>query len=130
MSFLVAPCRDFNGAVGVRIGVDDAGGFKRVDDAERPIEPAREILALKMRSGQQFRSGPCTRAEYVADAVDRSSKPRLGKPPGKPLQRAHMRFGKSRPVNAGLVGAEATERGEIRQDPGAIDAIFRHEAQP
>jgi len=46
MSFLIAPCRDFDGAVDGRIGIDRAGGFERIDDAERAVEPACEILAL------------------------------------------------------------------------------------
>ena len=71
MSFLIAPCRDFNGAVDVRVGIDDAGGFEGIHDAKRPIEPAREILAFEMRPGQQFRSGFCAGAEHIADAVDR-----------------------------------------------------------
>src|SRR5439155_4163845 len=50
MSFLVAPCRNFDGAVCVRIRIDDAGGFERIHDAKRPIEPAREILTFEMRS--------------------------------------------------------------------------------
>jgi hypothetical protein len=35
-------------------------------------------------------------------------------------------------VNAGLVGADAAERMEVRKDPGAIgvQAIVRHEWQP
>src|SRR5207247_2133184 len=39
MSFLIAPCRDFDGAVCVRIRIDDAGGFERIHNAKRPIEP-------------------------------------------------------------------------------------------
>ena len=78
MSFLIAPCRDFDGAVDGRIRIDDAGGFKRVDDTERPVEPACEILTLKMRSREQFRSRLCTAAQHVADAVDLGSKQCLG----------------------------------------------------
>ena len=48
MSFLVAPGCDFDGAFGIRIGIDDAGGFERIDDAERSIEPARIVLAFEM----------------------------------------------------------------------------------
>ena len=132
MPFLVAPCRDFDGAVGVRVGIDNSGGFEGIDDAKRPIEPAGEILAFEMRSGQQFRPGFCTRAEHIADAVDRGGEPRLGKPLRQPLQRAHMRLGEGRLVDAGLVGADAAERVEIRKDPSAIGVrrIVRHEAQP
>ena len=78
MSFLIAPCRDFNGAVDVRVGIDDAGGLEGIDDAKRPIEPAREILAFEMRPGQQFRSGFCACAEHIADAVDCSGESCLG----------------------------------------------------
>src|SRR5260370_21160703 len=92
MSFLIAPGRDFDGAICVRVGIDDSGGFERIYDAKRPIEPAREILAFKMRSSQQFRSGFCACAEDIADAVHRRSEAGLGKPLGKPLQRAHMRL--------------------------------------
>jgi hypothetical protein len=82
-----------------------------------------------MRSGQQFRSGFCAGAEDVADAVDISSEPCLGKPLRKPLQRAHMRLRESRLVNAGLVGTDGTERIKIREDPSAINvqAIARHQ---
>jgi hypothetical protein len=132
MPFLIAPCRDFDGAVCVRIRIDDAGGFERIHHAKRPIEPAREILAFEMRSGQQFRSGFLTGAEYIADAVDIGGKRCLGKPLRKPLQRAHMRLRESRLVNAGLVGADAAERMEVRKHPGAIDvrAVVRHKPQP
>jgi len=44
--------RELDGAFGVRIGIDDAGGFQRIDDAKRPVEPARVILAFEMRPGQ------------------------------------------------------------------------------
>jgi hypothetical protein len=121
MSFLVAPCRDFDGAVDVRVGIDDASGFEGIDDAERPIEPAREILALEMRPGQQFRSGFRSCAEYIADTVDCGGEPCLGKPLRQPLHRAHMRLRESRLVDAGLVGADAAERIEIRQHPGAVE---------
>ena len=57
MSFLVAPRCDFDGAVDFRIRIDDAGGFERIDDAQRTIEPAGIILAFEMRAGQQFCSG-------------------------------------------------------------------------
>jgi hypothetical protein len=88
-----------------------------------------------MRSGQQFWSGLCAHTgevtEDVADAVDRGSEPGLPKPLGKPHQRAHMRLGERRPVNAGLVGADATERIEIGKNPAAIDiAIVKHEQRP
>src|SRR4051812_19065991 len=46
MSFLIAPRRDFDGAVCVRVGIDDAGGFKGKHDAKRTVEPAREVLAF------------------------------------------------------------------------------------
>ena len=85
MAFLVAPGRDFDGAVDVRIGIDDAGGFERIDDAERPIEPAGVILAFEMRARQQFRSGFRAGAEHVADAVDLGRKAGLGKPLRQPL---------------------------------------------
>ena len=74
MSFLIAPCRDFDGAVDGRIGIDHARGFERVDDAEWAVEPACEILAFKIRSGEQFWSCLCTAAEHVADAVDHGGK--------------------------------------------------------
>src|SRR5450759_5907467 len=53
MSFLVAPCCDFDGALDARLGIDHAGGFEGVDDAERSIEPAGEILTFEVGSGQQ-----------------------------------------------------------------------------
>ncbi len=121
MSFLIAPCSDFDSAFCARIGIDHAGGFKGIDDAKRPIEPARVILAFKVRPGQQFCSGFCAGAEHVADAVDRSGEPGFRKLLGQPLQRSHMRFGESRLVNARLVCANATERIKIRKNPSTID---------
>ena len=80
MSFLIAPCCDFNGAIDARIGIDYAGGLQGIDDAKRPIEPARKILAFEMRAGQQFRSGFRACTKYVADAVDLGGKQCFGKP--------------------------------------------------
>ena len=48
MSFLIAPGRNFYRAVCARLGIDDAGGLERIDDAERPIEPACVVLAFQM----------------------------------------------------------------------------------
>ena len=70
MSFLVAPRRDLDGAFDIGIGIEHAGGFQRIDDAKRPVEPARIVLAFEMGAGQQIRSGPCAGAEQIADAVD------------------------------------------------------------
>ena len=50
MTFLVAPCGDFDRAVDAGIAVDDARGFQRIDHAERPIEPACMVLAFEMRA--------------------------------------------------------------------------------
>ena len=52
MPFLVAPGRNFDRAVCRRIAIDDAGGFERIDHAERSIEPARVVLAFQMRACQ------------------------------------------------------------------------------
>ena len=54
MPFLVAPGCNFDRAVCVRIAIDDAGGFERIDHAERPIEPARVVLAFEMRPANSF----------------------------------------------------------------------------
>src|SRR4029077_17519282 len=48
MSFLVAPGCDLDSAFGIRIGIEDTGGFERIDDAEGSIEPARIVLAFQM----------------------------------------------------------------------------------
>jgi hypothetical protein len=56
MSFLIALCRNFNGAVDSWIGIDEACGFERIDDAKRPVQPAGEVLAFQMRPRQQFAS--------------------------------------------------------------------------
>ena len=128
MTFLIAPRRNFDSAFGGGIGIDDAGSFERVDDAKRSIEPARIILAFQVRAGQQFGPGFWTVAEHIANAVDRGGEAGLGKPPGQPFQRAQMRLGERRLVNAGLVGADVAQRMEIGQDAGAIE--FRHEPQP
>ena len=129
MSFLIAPRRDFNGAFEVRVGIENARGFEGVHDAKRPIEPARVVLAFEMRPGQQPGSGLRTGAQHIADAVDRSGQPGLGQPLHQPLQRAQMRLGEGRLVNSGFVGADATQRSEIRKDPGAIGlkAMVRHD---
>ena len=52
MPFLVAPGRNFDRAACIRIAIDDAGGFERIDHAERSIEPARVVLAFQMRPRQ------------------------------------------------------------------------------
>jgi hypothetical protein len=70
MSFLIAPCCDFNGAADGRVGVDDAGGFQCVDHAKRAIKPAGKILTFEMRSREQFRPTLRACAENVADTVD------------------------------------------------------------
>ena len=54
MPFLVAPGRHFDRAACIRIAIDDAGGFERIDHAKRSIEPARMVLAFEMRSRQQL----------------------------------------------------------------------------
>ena len=129
MSFLIAPGRDLNSAVEVRVGIEKAGGFEGIDDAKRSIEPARVILTFEMRPGQQPGPGFRACAEHIADAVDRSSQPCFGQPLRQPFQRAQMRLGEGRLVNPGLVGADATQRSEIRKDPGAIGlkAMVRHD---
>src|SRR3954451_24893469 len=108
VAFLVAPCRDFDGAFDLRIAVDHAGRFEGIDDAKRPVEPARKVLTFEVRSRQQLWPGFVASSEYVADAVGRRVKPRVGKLPGQPLQREHMRLGKSGLVHASLVSADAT----------------------
>src|ERR1700733_7570070 len=129
MSFLIAPGSDFNGAFDIRVGIENARGFEGVHDAKRPIEPARVVLAFEMRPGQQPGPGFRTGAQHIADAVDRSGQPGLGQPLRQPLQRAQMRLGEGRLVNPGFVGADATQRSEIRKDPGAIGlkAMVRHD---
>src|SRR5436309_716193 len=96
MALLVAPCRDLDGAIHIRIAIDHAGRFEGIDDAKRPIEPARKILTFEVRSSQQFWPGSVAGSEHVADSVDRRVQPRLGKFFGKPLQREHKRLGKCR----------------------------------
>src|SRR5690242_21741211 len=48
MAFLIAPGRKLDRAVYVLIGIDDAGGFERIDHTERPIEPACMVLTFQM----------------------------------------------------------------------------------
>ena len=122
MAFLVAPCCDLDRAMNVRIRIDDAGGFERIDHAERSIEPARIVLAFQMRARQQFRPGLRAGSDDVADAVDFAREVRLGEPLRQPLERAHMRFRERRLVNAGLVGADGAERIEIGKDASTIHA--------
>jgi hypothetical protein len=116
MAFLVAPRRDLDGAFDIGIGIEHAGGFQRIDDAKRPIEPARIVLAFEMGACQQLRSGFCASAEYVADTVDGGGEVGFRQSRGQPLQRAHMRFGEGRLVHAGLVGADGAQRVEIGED--------------
>ena len=121
MAFLVAPGRDFDGAMPRGIGIDDAGSLQRIDDAERAIEPSGVVLAFKMGAGQQFRSRPGAGAQHIADAVDVSRQPGVGQLLRKPVQRADMRLGEGRLVHAGLVGADGAERIEIGENAGAVD---------
>ncbi len=65
--------------------IDDAGGLERIDHAERPIEPARVVLAFEMRPRQQLRPGLRAGAEDVADAVDLAREAGLGKALHQPL---------------------------------------------
>ena len=85
MSFLIAPCRDFDRAAKVGVGIDDAGGLQRIDDAKRPIEPARIILAFEMRAGQQLsvRISCLSRSHCRCHRLSRPA--RLGQALGKPL---------------------------------------------
>ena len=53
MSFLVAPRSDLDGAFDIGIGIEHARRFQRIDDAKRPVEPARIVLAFEMGAGQQ-----------------------------------------------------------------------------
>src|ERR1700722_7129168 len=132
MSFFVAPSRDFDGAVGIVVGIDDAGGFEGIDHAKRSIEPAREILALEVRAGQQLWSRSCAGAEHIADAVDFGAEPGLRQPLRQPLQRVHMRWRECRLVNAALVSADVAQRMEISEHAGAVEMRtgVRHEVQP
>ena len=122
MPFLVAPGRNFDGAIYIRIAIDDAGGFERIDHAERSIEPACVVLAFQMRPRQQFQPRLRAGAEDVADAVDLAREAGVGKPLHQPRQRGEMRLGESRLVNAGLVGADRTQRVKVGEDAGAIGA--------
>jgi hypothetical protein len=121
MAFLVAPGCDLDGALDVRVGIDDSGGFERIDDPERTVEPAGIILAFEMRTRQQFWSRFRAGAEHIADAIDLGGQSRLGEPLHQPLQRAHMRLGKGRLVHAGLVGADGAECIEVGEDAGAVE---------
>jgi hypothetical protein len=94
MAFLVAPGGDLDRAGRVRIGIDDARSFGRIDHTKRSIEPAGVVLAFEMRARQQLRPGFAAGAEDVADAVDVGHEAGLGQPLRQPFQRAHMRFEK------------------------------------
>src|SRR5262249_29778335 len=132
MTFLVAPRGDLDGTVEIRVAIERARGFQRIDHAERPIQPAGIILAFEMRAREQFGAGFRARAEHIADAVDGGGEARLRKARRQPFQRAHMGFGEGRLVHTGLVGADRTQRVEIGKDTGAIgaSAIVRHGARP
>src|SRR5262249_41984244 len=55
MAFLVAPGRDLDGAGNGGIAIQHAGRFERIDNAQGAVEPARIVLALKVRSREQLR---------------------------------------------------------------------------
>src|SRR4051794_4650772 len=120
MALLIAPCRNFNGTLYVRIGIDDAGGLERIHNAERSIEPASKILAFEMRPGQQFWSGRFSGSQDVADAIDLGGEPCLSQPSHKPIKRVHMGLGKGWFVNAGLICADRPERIQIGQHPSTV----------
>jgi len=106
MPFLVTPGGDFDRALGGGVGIDHARCFKGIDHAKWSIEPAGEILAFEMRAGEQFRSRFAACAQHVTNAVDFGGEAGLGQSLSQPLQRAHVRFGKGRPVDAGSVRAD------------------------
>jgi hypothetical protein len=131
MSFLVAPCRDFDGAIDISIGIDHARGLERVNDAEGTIEPAGIILTFEMRAGEYFRASLRAGAKHIADAVDGCGQFRAGKLLDQPPKRLHMGLRKGRLVHAGLVGADGPQRVEIGEHPGAVDGgEIRHQLQP
>src|SRR6516225_2555876 len=97
-----------------RVGIDDSSRLERIDHAKRTVEPAGEVLAFKMGACQELRSGFRARAEHVADTIDLRGQPSAWKLLDQPPQRAHMRLGKCRPVNAAFVGADFPQCIEIR----------------
>src|SRR5579872_2342594 len=85
VTFLVAPRGDFHRAIDVRITIDHARRFKRIDHTKRTIEPAGEILALQMRAREQLRSCFAADPEHVADAVDLGVETGFRQFPGQPV---------------------------------------------
>src|SRR4051794_19047117 len=92
MAFLVAPGGDFDSALGGGIWIEHAGGFQRVDDPERPIEPASIVLALQVRAREQFWPGLGAGAEHISDAVDFGCKAGVRQLLRQPLQGVHVRL--------------------------------------
>ena len=132
MSLLVAPAGNLDGALHGGIRVENPRGLERVDDAERAIEPAGVVLALQVRTGQQFRPGLGAGSENVADAVDRPGELGLGELLDEPFQRELVRLRKGRLVHAGLVGAKGAQRMEIGEHALSVGAGLgvRHVRQP
>ena len=114
-------------------GLMHAGGFERIDDAKRPIEPARVVLAFEMRSGQQFRSGLCAGAEHIADAVDLGGEAGLGKPlaPATPANAyAARRRSACERRSCRRRCARSALRSARTRAPFALRRSVRHEPQP
>jgi hypothetical protein len=76
--FLVRPGGDVDRDAGrAWIFAECPRDFQSVDDAERPIEPARMVLGFGVRANQELRPGGARSAEDIADAVDLRLEPPL-----------------------------------------------------
>ena len=129
MAFLVGPGDRLDSEpVERRIGGEGPRQLKRVDDAERAVEPAPAGLRLAMRADEEPPRGMRVTANDIADAVDDRVETGRGELLGEPVTRGDILLRIGRPVHAGLVAAKIGEPLQIREDPFTIG--LRHSCAP
>jgi len=130
MPFLIAPCRDFDGAVCVRIRIELRGRLRAHTRRQRAHRASREILAFEMRSGNNFgrifvlvpSTLPMRRYQRRALLQEAAAQATPASAYAAPRKSACERRS---------CRCRCAERMEIRKHPRAIDvrAIVRHEPQ-
>ena len=129
MAFLVGPGDRLDSEpVERRIGGEGPRQLKRVDDAERAVEPAPAGLRLAVRSDEEPPRPVRVAADDIADAVDDRVETGRCELLGEPVARGDILLGIGRPVHAGLVAAKIGEPLQIREDPFTIG--LRHSCAP
>src|SRR5580698_6609218 len=123
--FLIRPGRDVDCGAG-RLGIFAKGArdFQSVNDAKRPVEPARMVLGLGVRADQELGASLSRTAEHVADPVDRRFEPGLSETAGEPAARFDILRRQRRSMHAAFVSAELGETAEVGEQSVAID--LRH----